>query len=302
MAVSAEWLQNQLRKPNSMDFLLILDCRLQSDFIESHIKVIIFLFFWTKKKSWRWRWLWILRKRRGNQKKSILHFIRITHAMNWIIILRIFFSRVCLQGSLNFFLPSIILRRLHQKKLDLFSTIKCRTLKNRIMSNYTSSKDGNFTFVLYNNVNGCGTTNTHCGSSGSGCDASSTNNTEINSYNVLKKILKEDGCTLVTLEGKCVCVCICMTTYRDVAYVHTSILCFFLLPISYNRRSRPHACIFCAWYVYEIFLNTVSRGKYIFRWISTIFRNISRMVWKWGVTRNRLQSHRTIDGIKVNDT
>lgn len=39
MAVSAEWLQSQLRKPNSMDFLLILDCRLQSDFIESHIKV-----------------------------------------------------------------------------------------------------------------------------------------------------------------------------------------------------------------------------------------------------------------------
>lgn len=117
--------------------------------------------------------------------------------------------RVWLQGSLNFFLPSIILRRLHQKKLDLFSTIKCRHLKNRIMSNYTSSKDGNFTFVLYNNTNGCATTtsmsSTSCGSTAAaatGCDASSTNNTEINSYNVLKKILKEDGCTLVTLEGK----------------------------------------------------------------------------------------------------
>lgn len=117
--------------------------------------------------------------------------------------------RVWLQGSLNFFLPSIILRRLHQKKLDLFSTIKCRHLKNRIMSNYTSSKDGNFTFVLYNNTNGCATTTsmstTSCGSgtaAATGCDASSTNNTEINSYNVLKKILKEDGCTLVTLEGK----------------------------------------------------------------------------------------------------
>lgn len=112
---------------------------------------------------------------------------------------------VSFQGSLNFFLPSIILRRLHQKKLDLFSTIKCRHLKNRIMSNYTSSKDGNFTFVLYNNSNGCAMStsmSTSCGSSATGCDASSTNNTEINSYNVLKKILKEDGCTLVTLEGK----------------------------------------------------------------------------------------------------
>lgn len=105
------------------------------------------------------------------------------------------------QGSLNFFLPSIILRRLHQKKLDLFSTIKCRHLKNRIMSNYTSSKDGNFTFVLYNNSNGCAMTSMST-SSAAGCDASSTNNTEINSYHVLKKILKEDGCTLVTLEGK----------------------------------------------------------------------------------------------------
>lgn len=61
------------------------------------------------------------------------------------------------------------------------------------MSNYTSSKDGNFTFVLYN-TNGMTTTGN------SGCDVSSTN--EINSYNVLKKILKEDGCTMVTLEGK----------------------------------------------------------------------------------------------------
>uniref|UniRef100_A0A336M0Y7 protein-tyrosine-phosphatase n=1 Tax=Culicoides sonorensis TaxID=179676 RepID=A0A336M0Y7_CULSO len=138
MEVSAEWLQNQLRKPNSMDVLLILDCRLQSDFLESHIK-----------------------------------------------------------GSLNFFLPSIILRRLHQKKLDLFSTIKCRDLKNRIMSNYTSSKDGNFTFVLYNNINPCCTTT----DVSSGDISTGLNNTEINSFNVLKKILKEDGCTLVTLEG-----------------------------------------------------------------------------------------------------
>ncbi|XP_063709847.1 dual specificity protein phosphatase Mpk3 [Culicoides brevitarsis] len=134
MAVPAEWLQSQLLKPNWMDFLLILDCRLQSDFIESHIK-----------------------------------------------------------GSLNFFLPTLILRRLHQKKLDLFTTIKCRHLKNRIMSNYSSSKDGKFTFVLY--------TNTMGSMSAAGCDASNTNNTEINSYNVLKKILREDGCTLVTLEG-----------------------------------------------------------------------------------------------------
>lgn len=60
------------------------------------------------------------------------------------------------------------------------------------MSNYTSSKDGNFTFVLYNS-NGMTTTGN------SGCDVSTN---EINSYNVLKKILKEDGCTIVTLEGK----------------------------------------------------------------------------------------------------
>lgn len=181
--------------------------------------------------------------------------------------------RVWLQGSLNFFLPSIILRRLHQKKLDLFSTIKCRHLKNRIMSNYTSSKDGNFTFVLYNNTNGCATTTsmstTSCGSgtaAATGCDASSTNNTEINSYNVLKKILKEDGCTLVTLEGK-LSVDFCFS-YKHlcrkqgiymwlwhIPKVHTVRLTtsndacsiYFCTHLFAHRRSRPfiaHACIF----------------------------------------------------------
>lgn len=169
---------------------------------------------------------------------------------------------VSFQGSLNFFLPSIILRRLHQKKLDLFSTIKCRHLKNRIMSNYTSSKDGNFTFVLYNNSNGCAMStsmSTSCGSSATGCDASSTNNTEINSYNVLKKILKEDGCTLVTLEGKvsifllfCMPHChpyICDNVYSPqiCTKTMTNRCTFYIFCVCAHRRSRPfiaHACIF----------------------------------------------------------
>lgn len=145
--VTCEWLKNQLRKPNVDDFILILDCRLQSEYLESHIKV-----------------------------SSLSSQTKLSE-----ILKRIFFY---LKGSLNFFLPSIILRRLHQKKLELFATIKCRNLKSRIMSNYSTSKNGKFTFVLYNG------------------GKFNVGNNEISSFSVLKQILEDDSCTFVQLEGK----------------------------------------------------------------------------------------------------
>ncbi|XP_058174145.1 dual specificity protein phosphatase Mpk3 isoform X2 [Anopheles ziemanni] len=114
-----------------------------------------------------------------------------------------------IRTAVNFSIPSIMLRRFAAGKIDITSTIKCRDLKERILSCYKES-----TFVLYNNSNepvgggcdelvlGAGTT----GCSGGGgislapslSSGGAGNDTTIN---VLHRKLKQDGCRVVCLEG-----------------------------------------------------------------------------------------------------
>lgn len=80
-----------------------------------------------------------------------------------------------IRSAVNFSIPSIMLRRLANGKIDLTSTIKCKDLKQRIQTAYNDSL-----FVLYNDnfeLN---------------CDAMST-------INVLLRRLKQDGCHTVCL-------------------------------------------------------------------------------------------------------
>lgn len=95
------------------------------------------------------------------------------------------FAESHIRTAVNFSIPSIMLRRFAAGKIDITSTIKCRDLKERILSCYKES-----TFVLYNNsndvvINDPGYNNT-------------TNDTTIN---VLHRKLKQDGCRVVCLEG-----------------------------------------------------------------------------------------------------
>ena len=83
-----------------------------------------------------------------------------------------------IRTAVNFSIPSIMLRRFAAGKIDITSTIKCRDLKERILSCYKES-----TFVLYNNVH------------------QQTNNND-QTINVLHRKLKQDGvCRVVCLEG-----------------------------------------------------------------------------------------------------
>jgi dual specificity MAP kinase phosphatase len=78
--------------------------------------------------------------------------------------------------SLNISIPSILLRRLAAGKIDLFSTIKCRDLKNRILDNYSDN-----IFVLYHNT----------------IDDSIINIL----YRKLMAELSNNGCRVLVLEG-----------------------------------------------------------------------------------------------------
>ncbi|XP_035790526.1 dual specificity protein phosphatase Mpk3-like isoform X1 [Anopheles albimanus] len=120
-----------------------------------------------------------------------------------------------IRTAVNFSIPSIMLRRFAAGKIDITSTIKCRDLKERILSCYKES-----TFVLYNNSNepvdggtvaaapavpatpaatrgGEETLLLGCGPSGGG-GGGIANDTTIN---VLHRKLKQDGCRVVCLEG-----------------------------------------------------------------------------------------------------
>uniref|UniRef100_A0AAG5DLM9 protein-tyrosine-phosphatase n=1 Tax=Anopheles atroparvus TaxID=41427 RepID=A0AAG5DLM9_ANOAO len=120
-----------------------------------------------------------------------------------------------IRTAVNFSIPSIMLRRFAAGKIDITSTIKCRDLKERILSCYKES-----TFVLYNNSNepvgggGCdelvlggggGGGTTGCSGGGGGISLAPSlssggagNDTTIN---VLHRKLKQDGCRVVCLEG-----------------------------------------------------------------------------------------------------
>ncbi|XP_061515869.1 dual specificity protein phosphatase Mpk3 [Anopheles gambiae] len=119
-----------------------------------------------------------------------------------------------IRTAVNFSIPSIMLRRFAAGKIDITSTIKCRDLKERILSCYKES-----TFVLYNNSNepvgdsgggggggGAGSREelvmmaTGCGAGlvpASGTAAAGNDTT----INVLHRKLKQDGCRVVCLEG-----------------------------------------------------------------------------------------------------
>lgn len=88
--------------------------------------------------------------------------------------------------AVNFSIPSIMLRRLAAGKIDITSTIKCRELKNRILSGYS----GDGVFVLYNDT--IVTPNSL---------SSNVTNTNDGTINVLHRKLKQDGCRVVCLEG-----------------------------------------------------------------------------------------------------
>ncbi|XP_052902744.1 dual specificity protein phosphatase Mpk3 isoform X2 [Anopheles moucheti] len=112
-----------------------------------------------------------------------------------------------IRTAVNFSIPSIMLRRFAAGKIDITSTIKCRDLKERILSCYKES-----TFVLYNNSNepvgdGGGGREDLALLTGGGCSglistttatAAGGNDTTIN---VLHRKLKQDGCRVVCLEG-----------------------------------------------------------------------------------------------------
>ncbi|XP_058063440.1 dual specificity protein phosphatase Mpk3 isoform X2 [Anopheles bellator] len=102
-----------------------------------------------------------------------------------------------IRTAVNFSIPSIMLRRFAAGKIDITSTIKCRDLKERILSCYKES-----TFVLYNNsneppVDGGGVRAEEL-LLGGGPSVVATNDTTIN---VLHRKLKQDGCRVVCLEG-----------------------------------------------------------------------------------------------------
>lgn len=96
------------------------------------------------------------------------------------------FTESHIRTAVNFSIPSIMLRRFAAGKIDITSTIKCRDLKERILSCYKES-----TFVLYNNSNDVVINDP-------GYNSQTTNDTTIN---VLHRKLKQDGCRVVCLEG-----------------------------------------------------------------------------------------------------
>jgi dual specificity MAP kinase phosphatase len=96
-----------------------------------------------------------------------------------------------IRTAVNFSIPSIMLRRFAAGKIDITSTIKCRDLKERILSCYKES-----TFVLYNNANDGLVT------SDPGYQQASHGGINDQTINVLHRKLKQDGvCRVVCLRG-----------------------------------------------------------------------------------------------------
>ncbi|EAA00236.5 AGAP012237-PA [Anopheles gambiae str. PEST] len=92
-----------------------------------------------------------------------------------------------IRTAVNFSIPSIMLRRFAAGKIDITSTIKCRDLKERILSCY---KESTFLVMM---ATGCG-----AGLVPASGTAAAGNDTTIN---VLHRKLKQDGCRVVCLEG-----------------------------------------------------------------------------------------------------
>uniref|UniRef100_A0A182Q9X9 Rhodanese domain-containing protein n=1 Tax=Anopheles farauti TaxID=69004 RepID=A0A182Q9X9_9DIPT len=132
-------------------------------------------------------------------RKSLKHFIildcRSSHE----------YTESHIRTAVNFSIPSIMLRRFAAGKIDITSTIKCRDLKERILSCYKES-----TFVLYNNSNepvgeGGGGAREDlsllAGGGGGGGGVGGCSGGNDTTINVLHRKLKQDGCRVVCLEG-----------------------------------------------------------------------------------------------------
>lgn len=85
-----------------------------------------------------------------------------------------------IRNAVNLSIPSIMLRRLLNGKIDLLSTIKCRDLKQRIASSYKNN-----IFVLYSDA-----------------PIELKNSQHSYTLKVLAKRLIQDGCQIVCLEGE----------------------------------------------------------------------------------------------------
>lgn len=85
-----------------------------------------------------------------------------------------------IRNAVNLSIPSIMLRRLLNGKIDLLSTIKCRDLKQRIAASYKNN-----IFVLYGDA-----------------PIELKNSQHSYTLKVLAKRLIQDGCQIVCLEGK----------------------------------------------------------------------------------------------------
>ncbi|XP_067643924.1 dual specificity protein phosphatase Mpk3 [Eurosta solidaginis] len=124
------------------------------------------------------------------------------------------FSESRIRSAVNFFIPSIMLRRLAIGKIDLLSTIKSNDLKERIQNGYKMSL-----FVLYNDAGmqteqqtDATVTGGGGGGGGSGeavggggmdmmCAGSrGSNNAADATINILYRRLKQDGCRVVVLQ------------------------------------------------------------------------------------------------------
>ncbi|XP_036326105.1 dual specificity protein phosphatase Mpk3-like isoform X1 [Rhagoletis pomonella] len=126
------------------------------------------------------------------------------------------FSESRIRSAVNFFIPSIMLRRLALGKIDLLSTIKSTDLKERVQKGYKVSL-----FVLYNDAGmqeqpvlqahtstGAGGTGEALGGGGGAgcgldmmCGGPRGNNVVADAtINILYRRLKQDGCRVVVLQ------------------------------------------------------------------------------------------------------
>ncbi|XP_053954894.1 dual specificity protein phosphatase Mpk3-like isoform X1 [Anastrepha ludens] len=127
------------------------------------------------------------------------------------------FSESRIRSAVNFFIPSIMLRRLALGKIDLLSTIKSTDLKERVQNGYKVSL-----FVLYNDAGmqeqQTAQTSTSGGGGGGGgvvtgegiggcgldimCGGPRSSNVAADAtINILYRRLKQDGCRVVVLQG-----------------------------------------------------------------------------------------------------
>lgn len=101
------------------------------------------------------------------------------------------------------------------------------------MSNIQASKEGNFTFVLVHSS---------CSSNSDDSIKSGTGNDEYNSLTVLKRTLKEDGCTVAVLEGRCALLLVLLLSI----FLRILLLLLFILInfICFVMLGATHAHVF----------------------------------------------------------